>query len=103
MTWAPASNVPAQLPSCGAVCSLSFEHDTLVKLTATPDSESTFTGWSGACTGTGACSVTLTEAASVTATFERPPVSLTVTRNGSGDGLVSSTPVLEPCESQATA
>jgi hypothetical protein len=38
-------------------------------LTATPGTGSTFTGWSGACTGTGACSITIGAAAVVTASF----------------------------------
>ncbi len=42
-------------------------------LTATPAAGSTFTGWSGACTGTGACDVTLNGGASVTASFSRIP------------------------------
>jgi hypothetical protein len=41
----------------------------VVTLTAAAASGSTFTGWSGACTGTGACSVTMSAAQSVTATF----------------------------------
>jgi hypothetical protein len=40
-----------------------------VTLTAVTATSSTFTGWSGACTGTGSCSVALTSAATVTATF----------------------------------
>ncbi len=42
---------------------------TVVALTATPNSSSQFGGWSGVCSGTGACSVTMDSAKSVTATF----------------------------------
>ena len=38
-------------------------------LTATPGTGSTFTGWSAPCEGTGTCTVTLTAATTVTATF----------------------------------
>jgi hypothetical protein len=38
-------------------------------LTATPATGSTFTGWSGACTGTGSCVVTMNANKTVTATF----------------------------------
>ncbi|HRD50367.1 MAG TPA: hypothetical protein PL166_12335 [Candidatus Contendobacter sp.] len=38
-------------------------------LTATPASGSTFVGWSGACSGVGACVVTMNAAQNVTATF----------------------------------
>ncbi len=55
--------------SCGSTCSASFASGAGVALTATPATGSTFTGWSGACTGTGGCSVSMTAAQSVTATF----------------------------------
>jgi uncharacterized repeat protein (TIGR02543 family) len=55
--------------SCGTTCSHLFNSGTVVKLTATPFSGHTFTGWSGACTGTGTCSVTMTSPKSATATF----------------------------------
>ncbi len=38
-------------------------------LSAAPSANSTFAGWSGACSGTGTCSLTLTANASATATF----------------------------------
>ena len=41
-----------------------------VTLTATPDSGSTFEGWSGACSGTGACVLTMDADKAVTARFE---------------------------------
>ena len=55
--------------NCGSTCSASFASGTAVTLSAAPDATSTFAGWSGACSGTGACTVTLTADASVTATF----------------------------------
>jgi uncharacterized repeat protein (TIGR02543 family) len=61
---------------CGATCSASFPNGTMVTLTATPDAGSTFTGWTGDCTGTGACVVTMDQDRAVTATFDqvaRPP------------------------------
>ena len=47
-----------------------ISHGTVVTVTATPATGSTFTGWSGACSGSGACSVTMDAAKSVTATFD---------------------------------
>jgi Divergent InlB B-repeat domain len=55
--------------NCGATCSANFAQGNTVSLTATPDAASNFAGWSGACSGTGACSVTMSAAKSVTATF----------------------------------
>ena len=42
-------------------CGGSYLRGTVVRLGATPGSGSTFHGWSGACTGTGSCEVTVTE------------------------------------------
>ena len=55
---------------------------------------STFAGWSGACSGTGGCTVTMDQARSVTATFTAatPTQTLTVTKGGSGTGTVTSSP-----------
>jgi hypothetical protein len=76
--------------SCGATCSASYVDGTVVTLTATPGSASRFTGWSGAgCSGTGACTVTMSAARSVTASFVAV-YTLTVGKSGSGSGSVSS-------------
>jgi len=55
--------------STTAVCSANFAPNTVVTLSETPATGSTFASWSGACTGTAACSVTLTAVSAVTATF----------------------------------
>jgi len=55
---------------CGSTCSVSYDYNTSVTLTATPAAGSTFTGWSGSgCSGTGSCTVTMSAARDVTATF----------------------------------
>jgi hypothetical protein len=62
---------------CGSTCSAEFDASvkfntaTKVVLKAAPSSGSTFTGWSGACSGTAACKVQMNEARSVTATFAK--------------------------------
>lgn len=66
------SSNPAGI-SCGGTCSAAFAQGTTVALTATPDSGFSFAGWSGACSGTVACSVTMSANASVTATFSSSP------------------------------
>ncbi len=56
--------------SCGATCAATFAGGTAVTLTATPNTGSTFAGWSGGnCSGTSTCIVTLTANTTVTATF----------------------------------
>jgi uncharacterized repeat protein (TIGR02543 family) len=47
---------------------------TVVSVTQTPNSGYVFLGWTGACAGTGACSVTMTAAKAVTATYARKAV-----------------------------
>ena len=81
--------------TCTQSCTTSFAAGTLVALNAAANPGSTFTGWSGACTGTGACVVGMTAVRSVTATFGTggPTFELTIARSGSGvGGTVASTP-----------
>jgi hypothetical protein len=56
--------------SCGSTCSANYTYGK-VTLTASANSGSTFSGWSGVCSGTGTCTVTMTAAKSVTATFAK--------------------------------
>jgi hypothetical protein len=80
---------------CGSDCteaSMVVDAGTTVRFTATPDPDSRFVGWSGACTGTGTCSVTLAETASVTATFAIRVHTLEARTTGTGSGNVTSTP-----------
>ncbi len=59
-------------------------------LTASPSAGSMFTGWSGACSGTGSCVVSMTQAESVTAAFVLNGYLLSVTV--AGPGSVTSLP-----------
>ena len=65
--------------TAGADCTETYDSGTAVPLTATPDSGYSFGGWTGACSGAGACSVTMTVARTVGATFTLPRYTLTVT------------------------
>jgi Pro-kumamolisin, activation domain/Divergent InlB B-repeat domain len=77
------------LINCPGMCSHSYAGQTEVMLNATPTPGWAFSGWSGACSGTGSCQVTMTQNANVTASFYQLPVTLTVSVSGSGS--VSST------------
>jgi hypothetical protein len=57
--------------NCGATCSASYGDGTNVILTATAAAGSKFDGWSGDCAGTGGCTVAMSAARSVTATFAK--------------------------------
>jgi hypothetical protein len=85
--------------NCGTDCNEPFDAGTTVTLTATPDATSTFTGWSGACGGTGSCTVTMEASHAVTATFEAEPQLLSVTIVGDGSGMVTSDPPGIACSS----
>ena len=98
------SSSPAGI-SCPSTCSAAFNSGTVVTLTAVAGANSTFAGWSGACTGTGTCSVTMTAAKAVTATFNRSVTTfaLSVTLAGTGTGTVSSSPSGISCPSTCSA
>jgi len=82
------SSVPPGI-DCGSDCSQGYVHNTEVTLSAAPDTGSTFTGWSGACTGTG-CVVTMDAAKSVTAEFTLNLVTLTI--NQATGGTITADP-----------
>lgn len=67
-------------------CKVELAEGKKVTLTATAGPEYTFQGWSGACSGTGGCEVTMDEAKSVTATFAdtTPPAPPTINSPTSG-------------------
>ena len=70
--------------NCGSDCTEVYTAGTLVTLTAVPDNSSTFGGWSGACTGTGTCSVTMNGAKNVTATFNLKTYTITASAGTGG-------------------
>jgi phospholipase C len=63
--------------NCGSTCTASIPSGAEVVLTATASAGSTFAGWSGPCTGTGTCNLTLKANATVTPTFEAGTANIT--------------------------
>jgi CSLREA domain-containing protein len=89
---------------CGTTCSVGFAEGTTVTLTATAVADSVFSGWSGDCSGTGDCVLTLDGDKNVTATFdELPSFVLDVTLSGNGSGAVGSSPSGIDCEPSCSA
>jgi hypothetical protein len=81
--------------NCGADCSEVYVSGTVVTLTATAASDSTFAGWSGCDTVSGAtCTVTVSSGRTATAAFDLKRFTLTVSKTGlfGGMGSVTSNP-----------
>jgi hypothetical protein len=93
--------------SCEQDCQQSL--DGTVQLTAAAASGFTFSGWLGACSGAGDCSLAMSADTEVTATFTAvppppppPPVMRTLTVAVSGRGTVTSSPSGISCTGNAT-
>jgi hypothetical protein len=89
------SSSPAGI-TCGGVCSYDFIDGDVVTLTATASAGSSFSGWTGDCSGTGTCALAMGADHSVTATFESDKT-LTVVKSGKGSGSVVSSPTGLDC------
>lgn len=90
VSFSPAGS----LASCTASCSNRYDPGTEVTLTAaTSNAKTIFAGWSGACSGTGSCSVTMTQARQVSAAFQAvssgPPQVLSLATSGTGASTLS--------------
>ncbi|MFM8304224.1 MAG: InlB B-repeat-containing protein, partial [Actinomycetota bacterium] len=69
-----------------------YDETTKVKVTPTADSGWSFGGWSGDCSGSGTCEITISGGMAVTATFKQQ-FDLTVTVVGSGSVALSPSPL----------
>jgi hypothetical protein len=85
---------------CPPTCSYDARRGQGLSLSAIPAEGFVFSGWSGACTGTGGCDLSMDDARLITATFEERPadtVQLTISTSGSGAGSVEISPVGVMC------
>lgn len=62
------TSTPAGI-DCGSMCTADFPRDSVVTVISTPDAGTGLSHWTGACTGTGICSVLMSKARSVSAFF----------------------------------
>src|SRR5581483_4967523 len=88
--------------NCPGTCSANFTSGTKIALTATAGTGYFFTGWQGSCSGTNACTLTITAATTVGATFTIGN-GLTVAFAGVGSGAVKSTPAGIDCPTTCAA
>lgn len=56
---------------CGNICSATYDYNATVTLSATAGDGYNFTGWSGPCSGTGTCTIAMSQVRNVTATFSQ--------------------------------
>ncbi|HSB00244.1 MAG TPA: non-reducing end alpha-L-arabinofuranosidase family hydrolase, partial [Anaerolineales bacterium] len=75
--------------NCGSTCSASYASGTSVTLTPSAASGSTFGGWSGACSGTGSCTVNMNTNQTVTATFSGTACTLPSTFRWTSTGVLA--------------
>jgi hypothetical protein len=93
---------PAGLP-CEPTCNGGlYSAGAIVTITPTPRADSVFAGWSGGCTGSGICRVTMSKAQFVAATFNLRKVPLNVAFVGSGGGAVVSEPTGLNCSANCS-
>jgi hypothetical protein len=90
--------------SCGTDCVETYPGGTVVTLSASAASDSTFSGWGAGCAGTDSCTLTGNAPVTVTATFAAvtPVSSYTLSVAKSGPGMVTSGPAGITCGSDCS-
>ena len=91
--------------SCDTECTQNFNSETQVILQAIPANGYIFDGWSGACSGTGNCIITINQNKIVNASFSVAPANtyqLIVSSNTNTSGTISSNPAGINCGSDCT-
>ncbi len=93
--------------NCNSLCTLPYDTDLTLRLTATPQPDSTFIGWNQDCTGSQNSTLITLNNTFVTcvAQFELlpPDYVLTITKAGDGDGTINSDLPGIDCGSQCKA
>lgn len=82
--------------SCGTDCSETYQQGQGVILVAAPDAGAVFEGWSGACSGTGACLMTMDSDKTVTAQFRQEqvqPANTKLTLSASSRSILRNAPL----------
>jgi len=96
LTRSPGGSVKSVPPGidCGGDtgCRAAFKRNITVKLTANVTSGYAFGGWSGDCSGSGTCSVSMAVSRTVSAVFRAQRDQLQVTKSGRGLGKVTTEP-----------
>ena len=78
-------------------CNRSYAQGTAVTLTAVPKAGHAFRGWfSGTCSGTGSCQVTMSQARTAEARFLKGPFKITIAGGGTASGRVRTQSGLAP-------
>ncbi len=86
---------------CDPDCDAFFDRDSTVRLTAEPSQGYLFSRWEGDCSGSNrTCEVTMSKDRSVRARFQRPGPVLQVSKEGQGNGRVTSMPSGIDCGSE---
>ena len=88
---------------CGATCAAEFPENEVVTLSKAASAGSEFKEWTGACSGTGSCEVTISSAKAVGAVFNLIPRTLTIAKAGSGTGEVKCKVGAGPAEACAAS
>ena len=91
-----SSMEPPKICPPDSTCLVYYDQNTPITLTATAPSDGQFTGWSGACSGTGFCMVTMDSNKTVTASFDSlatPSLPVTMPPSMGGGGMVSQSPI----------
>lgn len=89
-TGTVTSTTPSGAINCGSTCAATLAVGTAVTLHATPAANYAFTGWSGLCSGTGDCNLTIASGSNVvTATFTLVTLPLVVSVSPAGGGTVT--------------